>query len=784
MESDPIGSRTPGSRFGPYEVLSRLGAGGMGEVYLARDHRLGRDVALKVLPASRLADADHRARFEREARALAALSHPSVAVIYGLEEFGDTQVIVQEYVDGETLADRVASGPLPIREAAAIAADVAGALSAAHGKGIVHRDLKPANVMVTKAGVVKVLDFGLARILPAAGAGELPTVAAVTQRGVIVGTTAYMSPEQLRGHAVDGRTDVWAFGCLLFELLSGARPFDGGTSSDLIAAILEKEPNWDRLPSRTPAPVRKLLQLCLEKDAIARPPDLADARALLESVRTEQHRRAPIRPWAIAAGAMAVAIVAALAGRGLFTHLSAPVQIQSVAVLPLVDLSAKPDEDYFTNGMTDELIGALAKIRSWRVISRTSVMQYKGATKPLTAIAGELGVDALVEGTVQRVNDRVRISVRLVRAGAAEEDLWSQRYDRGVRDVLDLQAEVASAIAAQIRLTLSPGEQERLAARHPIDPEALQLYLKGKAAADAGTEDGIARGLKYFEQALDRSPSYAPAHAAMALAYGNLTPAYRAPKDVMPKSREHAVRAIELDDTLSEAHTALARIMFMYDWDFPGAEKEMKHAIDLNPSSADAHELYGNYLVATEDKSKAISELQVARELNPTALTTYASLLAAYVTLRMYDPAIAEGRKAVAAHPDFAFAHAWLGMALVMKGQVSEALPILKRARDLDNNVSTTHMLAIAQAAAGNRAEATRLADALAAAADSRYTCAYEVSSVFLALGETDKAFQWVRRGFDERCDCMVWLRSEPWMDPMRIDARYADLVKRVGFTR
>jgi TolB-like protein/Tfp pilus assembly protein PilF len=783
METDPVGSRAPGGRFGSYEVLGRLGAGGMGEVYRARDHRLGRDVALKVLPASRLADADHRARFEREARALAALSHPSVAVIYGLEEFGDTQIIVQEYVDGETLAECVASGPMAIDKAASIAADIAGALSAAHGKGIVHRDLKPANVMVTRAGAVKVLDFGLARMMPAAGAGDLPTMAAVTQHGTVVGTTAYMSPEQLRGQAVDGRTDIWAFGCLLFELLSGTRPFDGDTSSDLIAAILEKEPRWDRLPARTPAAVRKLLQRCLEKDAIVRLPDIAEARAVLDSLRTPAPRHA-LRPWVLAAGAIAVAIVVTLAGRGLFRRASAPVPIRSVAVLPLVDLSAKPDEDYFTNGMTDELIGALAKIRSWRVISRTSVMPYKGAAKPLTAIAAELGVDALVEGTVQRVNDRVRISVRLVRAGAAEEDLWSQRYDRDVRDVLDLQAEVASAIAGQIRLTVSPTEQERLAARHPIDPEALQLYLKGKAAVDAGTEDGIARGLIYFEQALARSPSYAPAHAAMALAYSSLTPAYRAPKEVMPKSREHAVRAIELDDTLSEAHTALARVMFLYDWDFAAAEKEMKHAIELNPSSADAHEMYGNYLVATDNKPGAIAELRVARELNPTSLTTYASLLGAYVTLRLYDQAIAEGRKAVAAHPDFAFAQAWLGMGLVMKGHVAEALPILKRARDLDNNVTTTHMLAIAQAAAGNRAEATRLAEALAAAADSRYTCAYEVGSVFLALGDTDKAVQWVRRGFDERCDCMVWLRSEPWMDPMRIDARYADLVKRVGFTK
>jgi tetratricopeptide (TPR) repeat protein len=432
--------------------------------------------------------------------------------------------------------------------------------------------------------------------------------------------------------------------------------------------------------------------------------------------------------------------------------------------------------------MTDELIGALAKIRSWRVISRTSVMAYKGTTKPLPVIARELGVDALIEGTVQRLNDRVRISVRLVRASRQEEQLWSERYDRDLRDVLDLQADVARSIASQMRLTLTPGEQQRLAERHPVDPDVLQLYLKGKAAADLGSEDAIIKGIAYFDQALKKSPTYAPAHAAMALAYSTLTPAYRAPKDVMPKSREHAVRAIELDDTLSEAHTALAGVMFLYDWDWDHAEGEFRRAIDLNQSSANAHELYGNYLAATGQKVKAISELQVARELNPAALTTYASLLAAYVTLGQYDAAIEESRRALAAHPDFAFAHGWLGMALVMKGQVAEAIPILTHARELDTNVTTTHFLAMAQAAAGNTAEAERLANALATAAETRYTCAYEVGSVFLRLGQTDKAVQWLRRGLDERCDCLVWLKTEPWMDPLRVDSRYADLVKRVGF--
>jgi len=785
-----------GDRIGPYEVAAPLGKGGMGEVYLARDLELDRQVAIKILPPRLMDDAESLARFEREARMLAALNHPNVAAIYRIENIdpppGSGQApgraLVLELVEGETLAERISRGPVPLSEALAIARQIAGALDAAHEKGIVHRDLKPANVKVTPAGVVKVLDFGLAKLTPFAGkdSESSPTVTVDgTRAGVILGTVAYMSPEQARGQPVDKRTDIWAFGCVLFEILTGSRAFDRESFSETLAAVLERGPAWERLPAATPPAVRRLLQRCLEKDPARRARDIGDVRQDLNVDAGARAHRPLGRRWLVA-GAVVVTIVAVGYGfsrAGVFRRAPGAPQVRSVAVLPLDDLSSRSDEDYFANGMTDELIGALSKIRAWRVISRTSVMQYKGMkNKRAAVIAGELGVDALVEGSVQRSNGRVRITVRLIRAGPAEESLWTESYDRDLRDVLDVQADVALAIAGQIKLTLTPAEAERLTARRPVDPELFQLYLKGRAAIDLGTESAITQGIAYFEQVLQKDSEYAPAHAAMAMAYSRLNPAYRSPNDVMPKARQYAVRAIERDETLSEAHTALADILFRYDWNWSDAEKEIRRAIDLNPSSAEAHELYGNYLVAVGQQTNAIAELKVARELNPSAQTTMASLLAAYVTGRQYDSAIQEAQQALAKNPDFAFAQAWLGMAYVLKGQFADAIPALTRARDLDENVTTMHFLAMAQAAAGNRAEAEHLLKKLETAAETRYTCAYEVASVHLVLGRTDQAMQWLRRGVDEQCDCMVWLKTEPWMDPLRIDARYADLIKRVGF--
>jgi len=433
--------------------------------------------------------------------------------------------------------------------------------------------------------------------------------------------------------------------------------------------------------------------------------------------------------------------------------------------------------------MTAELIDAMMRIHGWRVISRTSAMQYKNVHKRLPTIARELGVDAVVEGTVQRSGDRVRISARLIRVGADEEDLWQKTFVRDVRDVLDLQADVARSIADEIKVSLTPQERGQLAERHPVDPTVLDLYLRGRASMDAGTEEGIRKAIDLFDQALAHDRSYAPAEAALALAYGALTPDFEKPKDVMPKSREHAQRAIELsNDTLAEADTAMAAVMMRFDWDFTGAERELKHALELNPNSADAHDWYGGYFMTLSMHDQAIAEAGLAHQLDPVSYPIYSDYLNALIVARQYDRAIAECRRAIALYPDFAYGYAWLGMAYMLNGQAQEAVKAAQEAYRLDQHVTITTFLAMAQAAAGNTAEAKRLTDMLDKKAQSRYVCAYEVEGVHIALGEREKAVQLLNQGEKERCDCQILLRSEPWMDGIRKDPNYSRFIQNIGY--
>jgi serine/threonine protein kinase/tetratricopeptide (TPR) repeat protein len=781
-------SLVPGSRLGPYEILAAIGAGGMGEVYEARDSRLGRRVAVKT------ALGGFGERFEREARAIAALNHPNICTIHDAGEQDGVRYIAMELLEGATLHQRIGGHPLAPADVVEIALLAAAGLEAAHAKGIIHRDIKPANIFLTGDGRVKIMDFGLARFTPetppANSQNETATLseAALTMPGTAVGTVAYMSPEQARGEPLDARSDIFSFGAVLFEMLTGVRAFRGKTLAAQFDAILHQSlPPVRTLAPAVSAELERVVAKATEKDRILRYQTVAEMRQALKQIQLDSATAEKPKPRRTSGARWLWPVAAALALAGIAggvywkTH-SGAAPIRSIAVLPLETISSGA-EDYFTDGMTAELIDAMMRIHGWRIISRTSAMQYKNVHKPLPAIARELGVDAVVEGTVQRSGDRVRISTRLIRVGANEEDLWAESFDRDVRDVLDVQAEVARSIADEIKVSLTPRERGQLAERHPVDPAVLDLYLRGRAAMDAGTEDGIRKAIAFFEQTLGHDRSYAPAEAALALAYGALTPDFEKPKDVMPKSREHAQRAIELsNDTLAEADTAMAAVMLRFDWDWTGAERELKHALELNPNSADAHDWYGGYFMTLSMHDQAIAEAGLAHQLDPVSYPIYSDFLNTLIVARQYERAIAECRRAIARYPDFAYGYAWLGMAYMLNGQAQKAVEAAQAAYRLDQHVTVTTFLAMAQAAAGNTAEAKRLADMLDQRARSRYVCAYEVAGVHLALGEKDKAVELLRQGEKERCDCQILLRSEPWMDGIRKDPNYDRFIRNIGY--
>ena len=552
-----------GKKLSHYQVEEKIGAGGMGEVYRARDTRLDRTVAIKALPSAVAGDLARLARFEREAKLLASLSHPNIAAIYGLEEVGGALYLVLEFIQGENLAQRLARGPLSIAEALDIGGQVASAIEAAHDRGIVHRDLKPGNVMVTPPRTVKVLDFGLAKGDGSAAAPQAlsnsPTMAhGATAAGIVLGTAPYMSPEQARGKEVDRRTDVWAFGCLLFECLSGRQAFSGETASDVIARILEREPDWSPLPASMPPRLRDLLERCLTKDVDQRPRDIGDLRRQLGAIAQELSSAG--RPAAAAA-----------------------TERPSLAVLYFENLTNDPESEYFCAGITEDILTDISKIKGIRVASRNAVTRYRGTSVDIAKVAQELGVKAVLEGSVRKAGERVRISAQLINA-ADGFHLWAERYDRTLQDVFTVQEEIASSIAVALRVALTPAETEKLVQDRPDDARAYDLYLKGRARYGSYTAESLRDALELFRKATAIDPNYALAWAGIADCYGQTIQWGVAPdlEEAKRLGLEAARKAIALNPRLPEAHKAEALVL-RYMGDMAGARAALNRALDANP---------------------------------------------------------------------------------------------------------------------------------------------------------------------------------------------------------
>jgi len=792
-----------GTKLGLYEITSAIGAGGMGEVYQAHDAKLGRDVAIKVLPEAFAHDPERLSRFQREAKMLAALNHPNIATIHGMEQSNGTSYLVMELVAGETLADRVKrEGAVPVEEALRISIQIAEALEAAHEKGIIHRDLKPANVKVTPEGRVKVLDFGLAKAFAEDSAqdlSQLPTVTVMgTEEGKILGTPAYMSPEQARGKAVDKRTDIWAFGCVLYELMTGKRAFRGETTQDTIAAVLEHDPDWQALPPLTPARTCDLLRRCLEKDPQRRLRDIGDVRIEIEEASAVPAMGEPtgatkniyVRRREALLWGVVLLLLAAVASIAIWSwRSSSPIlvrgglrPIESLAVLPLEELSGSPEQDYFADGMTDELITDLAQIKALRVISRTSVMLYKGAHKSLPDIARELNVDAVVEGTVLHSGNRVRITAQLVSA-PMERHLWAQSYERDVRDVLGLQREVANAIADEIRIKVTPEEHVRLSGAPPVNSEAYEAYLKGRYYWETRSEEGLRKAIGYFQQAIEKDPTSPRAYSGLADSYNALgSDEFLPPMEAFPQAKAAALEALRRDQNFAEAHASLAFAIWNYDYDWKAVETEYKRAIDLNPGYATSYHWYAGYLSGMGRFAEAIAAVKRARELDPLSSRINANVGFILYFARQYDQAIEELQRAVRMDPDGEAPYYYLGLIYLQKGDYRQAISEFEKSKQLSSGGWEPDLeLAQVYALAGDRKETQIILGRSLAKSKRNYESALTIAKVYVALGEKEKAFTWLQKAYVERSSLLTFLSVDPTLDVLHTDPRFQALLTRMN---
>ena len=796
----------PGTRLGPYEIVAPLGAGGMGEVYLARDPRLDRTLAIKVLPAASVADETARHRLMREARLAAQLAHPNICVIHDVGEAGGLAYIAMERVAGTPLDRRIGERGLPPETVVRFGVQIADALDWAHRHHIVHRDLKCANVLVTDDGHVKVLDFGLAKRVAVEPGAE--TTRTLTESGAIAGTPYTLAPEILRGGEADARSDLWALGVVLYEMASGTRPFRG-SAAEQYAAILNEPP--EPLPPRVPAPLAAIIARCLAKDPTQRYRQAGEVRAALEGLageptgsRASRSRAPALRPagglrgrpgaargwrWVTAALLLvALGLGVARFRTRLFPGGATP--IRSLAVLPLDNFSGDPGQQYFADGMTDELITALAQDGALRVTSRTSVMGFRGTTKPLPEIARTLGVDAIVEGSVERAGDRVRITAQLIRA-ASDEHLWAQSYERDARDVLGLQHDVASAIAAEVRGRLAPGAAPPAGApatpARTVSPGAYDLYLRGIAAFRHWEPATSREAAAFLNQAILEDSTYAPAWAALSLVYLDNPGQFGTPAEDVTRARAVTDRSLALDPNLGLAHVAQAEIEMQEDWNWAGAEREFRRAIELSPSQFEAHHIYSHLLMATGRAAESLEQARLALALdplNPDALLHMGWY--AYST-GQFDQAIDRFNAALRIDPSFAEAYRFLAAADVLAGRFDDANTAQQKALALTGATDTTSTtiamrswLSLDAAIAVRRNDA-RAALAMVARMVQAEQPAYDVATVYASLGLKDDAFRWLDRAITARERYVLELRNDPFLVKLRGDPRFAADLKRLG---
>lgn len=828
-----------GKTLNHYQILREIGGGAMGRIFLARDTRLGRSVAIKMLPPGLMADPVRRQRFERESKALAALNHPNVVTIHSVEETEGQPFLVMEWIEGRSLEELIPPGGMELPRYLEIAVPMVEAVSQAHQAGIVHRDLKPANVMVRDDGVLKVVDFGISMIEPETLAEGQADAARqrLTQVGVVVGTLPYMSPEQLEGTWIDARSDIFSLGVLLYEMATGYRPFQGGSSASLLSSILRDEPPpLTRSRASLPASLEKIVTRCLQKRPQERYQTVADLkRDLLElkreldlstaappifvpelptapipatvvatAARTSPATAAPAppRPWLRIAAVAALVLAGAGAGLWLRREKAPPVAVdaapaplgqvvpaversgvKSVAILPLRNLSGDPEQEFFSDGTTEAIIANLAKLGGLRVISSNSTVRYKNRSAALSEVARDLGVDYVVEGSVLRSGEKLMIIVQLVDP-KTDGTVWGDTYQGTLSDVFSFQQRVAEAVARQTVGELSAHDLTRLASVQEVAPEVYETYLRARYFLSKRTPDSVQQALSLLDQALAKDPGYAPGWAAKAECYLYLITdgiSVLPTEEGLPKAREAALRALKLDEGLSDAHAALA-FAELQSWRWDKVEQAFQRALTLNPSNADAYLKLTLFLTAQERHEEAIAAVEKARQLNPLSLHIRITATANYMLAGRTREAEASARGAITLQPDHWLPHFQLGLILSNEGRHQDAdAPLREAVRLGGRNPRALATLARNEALAGRTDSARRLVAEIEAASAKGWVPPSTLAGPLFALGDADRGFEWLRKAADTRDQSLLLLRVDPTYAEYRSDPRFRRILAQVG---
>ncbi len=765
-----------------YKILEKLGEGGMGVVYKAEDTKLKRIVAIKFLPRQIAASEEERERFKIEAQAAAALNHPNIATIHAIEEVEDEMFIVMEFIEGEELKKKVTSEQLSVNRVIAIASQIAEGLKAAHAKGVIHRDIKSNNIMVTESGRVKIMDFGLAKI---SGSSHL------TKDHSTLGTAAYMSPEQVRGEAVDHRTDIWSFGVVLYEMMTGQLPFKGEKLPAIVFSILMNEPKpLAQLRGEIPGEFEQIVNRMLAKDADKRYQrvdemleGLAAFKKKFETGDIETRPRPSlrfIRKRVYVYGGIA-SVVILLAAVWLGNNLLHNETIDSVAVLPFVNVSADSSIEYLCDGLSEEVIRSLSQLPRLKVMSFSAVSRYRGEGISSQTVGRDLNVNAVLFGRITLRGDALSISAELADA-RDNRHLWGENYDRKLNELLFVQDEITHAIAYKLQPGLTGDEKKRLTMRRTENFEAYQLYLKGRFHTAKFNKEGYEKGLAYFSQAVVKDPNYALAYDGLAYYYGNSLEWMMSPKEALPLAKEAAMKALALDESLAEAHASLGNVYLFYDWDLLAAEREFKRAIQLNPNYVTTYVYYAHYWVASGRFDEALVVMKRAYEIEP--LSPDVNTFLGWTLIMAGEPelAIAQLNNALEIDPNFWFAHLMLGVAHETSGRLAEACAEYEKASMIEGEFSEgLANLGLCYARQRKIDEARKILAELKQRAENGYVPPYFFFMIHFALGEKDKALPWFEAAFEQRCIYLLWDKVFSYADYQRSDPRLAAILDKVG---